>query len=87
MPRYRYVIALLTLPFSDAAAPASAETSATEAKVRILRPINFAILLEMNFGDVIADASGGPVTLSPADGSRNCVSASLTCTGSHNVAR
>jgi Domain of unknown function (DUF4402) len=78
---------LLIVPLLLAAAPAAAETAPGDTKARILTPINFAILLEMNFGDVIAGASGGMVTLNPADGSRDCAIGGLTCTGSHSIAR
>lgn len=80
-------ITMLALPLAIVAAPAAAATVPAETKARVLRPINFAILLEMDFGLVIAGAGGGTVVLNPADGSRDCASGGLSCTGSHSVAR
>jgi Mat/Ecp fimbriae major subunit len=80
-------VTLLALPLALVAAPAAAETAPAETKARILRPIHFAILLEMDFGQVIAGAGGGTVVLNPVDASRDCTAGGLSCTGSHSVAR
>lgn len=86
--RRRQKLFLLTIvPLTLHSVAAAAETAPAESKARILRPINFAILLEMNFGDVIAGPAGGTVTLNPADGSRDCASGGMVCTGTHSIAR
>jgi Domain of unknown function (DUF4402) len=87
MPNLRNISCWLVAPLFSVASPALAETGASQSKARLLQPINFAILLEMDFGQVVVGASGGTVTLNPADGSRDCVTGGLTCTGSHSIAR
>lgn len=81
------VISASVLSIALSSVPAAAETAPAQSKARILRPITFAILLEMDFGQVIVGSSGGTVLLNPVDGSRDCSSGGLSCTGGHSVAR
>lgn len=84
--QYKIVTAFaLILPLACAAAPAAAQTGSADSKARILRPINFAMLLEMNFGQITVGTDGGTVTLDPQNGTRDC--AALVCSGGHSVAR
>ncbi len=90
MVHRKRILGLIALPLAAGmltltASPAQAETEAAASHARILRPINFAMLLEMDFGAVVVGAGGGTVTLDPQSGTRDC--STLTCTGSHSVAR
>lgn len=72
-----------------AATPASASVSAASgASGEILQEIQFAVLLDMNFGRIAVrdNTVGGSVTIDPASGARNC-DPSLVCTGTFAVSR
>lgn len=74
--------ALCAVP-AMAAAPASATASA-----QVLEEIQFAVLLDMNFGRIAVrnPAVGGEVVIDPSSTSRTC-DPSLVCTGSWAVSR
>lgn len=81
------LLTLLAIPLMLTATSAAAETASGNARVRVLQPINFAILLETDFGQIVAGGSGGTVLLNPLDGTRDCTASGMTCTGSYSVAR
>jgi hypothetical protein len=83
MDQKHIIIGLSALLF--AATPAHAENEPAQAEARIFRPINFAMLLEMDFGQIIAGAAGGTIILDEGNGSRNC--GTLVCTGAFTAAR
>jgi hypothetical protein len=62
--------------------PACAGVAAADASAKIYRPINFAVLLELDFGSVVAGPSDGTVTLDPGSATRDCAGGSLACAGS-----
>jgi Domain of unknown function (DUF4402) len=71
-----------------AAAPAHAgDSDSATATFQVYEQIQFAILLEMDFGTVVSNPVGGIVHLDSSDGSRDCGGGSLTCTGTFNFAR
>jgi Domain of unknown function (DUF4402) len=71
-----------------AAAPAHAgDTESATATFEVYEQIQFAILLEMDFGTVVSNPVGGIVHLDTSDSSRDCGGGSLTCTGTFNFAR
>jgi hypothetical protein len=71
-----------------AMAPAyAADTESANATLTVYEQIQFAILLEMDFGTVVSNPVGGVVHLDTSDGSRDCGGGSLTCTGTFNFAR
>lgn len=61
---------ILLLPF--VAAPASAADAAGDATVTIYEPIQFSVLLDMNFGQIVSNSTGGTVRLDPLNSSRDC---------------
>ncbi len=78
-----YVTAIRTLALSAALGTAAypsiamAETAGSAAEV--YDPIQFAVLLELNFGSIVANSTGGDIVLDPADGTRDC--GALICAG------
>lgn len=76
-----FVIAVL-LPVVPASAQASADATA-----RIYEEIRFAVLLELDFGSIVATPAGGTVTLDPTTNSRDCASGTLVCSGSFSWSR
>lgn len=64
---------------------AQAEVATAEAHAVIHRPIQFAVLLELDFGSIVASSEGGTVTLDPASGTRSCVN--LVCNGAFSWSR
>jgi Domain of unknown function (DUF4402) len=64
-----------------------AETQTAEARARVYQPINFAVLLELDFGTVVSNPAGGTIVLDPAAGTRDCAGGSLICTGSFSWSR
>jgi hypothetical protein len=72
-----------------AAAPALAGTSTTaSSQAQVLESIQFAVLLDMDFGKVaVRDAlSGGDVTIDPSSSGRSC-SANIVCSGTFTTSR
>lgn len=69
-----------------AIAPAHAANSeTTPAAVQVYKPIQFAVLLEMDFGDVVTNSTGGVIELNSAANTRDC--GPIMCLGSFNMAR
>jgi Domain of unknown function (DUF4402) len=66
---------------------AHADTQTADAKARVYQPINFAVLLELDFGSVVSDPVGGTVVLDPATGTRDCAGGSLICAGNFSWSR
>jgi len=67
---------------SQSAAKASANCAAT-----IQHPFDFAVLLDLNFGSIIAGNKAGTVTLDPTSGVRNCSAGGMVCVGSFSWSR
>jgi Mat/Ecp fimbriae major subunit len=78
-----------TLLVAIALIPATvhAETQTATATAQVYRPIQFAVLLELDFGTIIANSAGGTIVLDPATASRDCAGGSLTCVGSFSWSR
>lgn len=78
---------MAALVLAPAAAQAAASVTA-DSTAQVLEEIQFAVLLDMDFGKIAVrdNALGGVVTIDPASGSRNC-NANLVCTGSFAVSR
>jgi Mat/Ecp fimbriae major subunit len=68
------------------ATPAMAGTATGNGKVTVYETLNFAVLLEMDFGKIVTDTSGGMVDLDPVTNARNCPS-NLDCIGTFSFAR
>lgn len=75
--------AIRTLAFSAvlgiAAHPSIALADTADGEAEIFNPIQFAVLLELDFGSIVANSTGGDIVLDPADGTRNC--GGLICAG------
>ena len=88
MLRLRIATILAVSSAICAAAPAHAgDSESATASLRVYEQIQFAILLEMDFGTVVSNPAGGIVHLDTSDNSRDCGGGSLTCTGTFNFAR
>jgi Domain of unknown function (DUF4402) len=66
--------------------PALAATASGNGKVTVYETLNFAVLLEMDFGKIVSDGAGGMVDLDPVTNARNCPS-NLNCIGTFSFAR
>jgi Domain of unknown function (DUF4402) len=71
MSRALVLIAVLT-GLSAGATSAEAATAAATSRATIYRPITLASLLDLNFGTVVTDGTGGVVDLNVGTSSRNC---------------
>lgn len=69
------------------ATTAHAETASAASKAKLYRPINFAVVLELDFGSIVSGPAGGTVVLDPATGTRDCAGGTLVCTGSFSWSR
>jgi Domain of unknown function (DUF4402) len=88
MTLHRHTKALAVGAAMFAVAPAHAgDNESASASLQVYEQIQFAILLEMDFGTVVSNPVGGVVHLDTSDGSRDCAGGSLTCTGTFNFAR
>ncbi len=65
---------------------ALAQSETGSANVTLLEEIQFAVLLEMDFGRIATNNAGGVVELSPSTGTRDC-GAGLTCVGGFSFSR
>ena len=66
---------------------ATAATVATaSAQAEVLEQIQFAVLLDMDFGKIAVGGAGGTVELNPASSSRTCDPV-LTCVGGFAMSR
>lgn len=54
------------------ATSANAADTGGSGTVTIYEPIQFAVLLDMNFGKIVADSTGGTVRLDPVNATRDC---------------
>lgn len=85
----RKAAAVLALPILGWGNPAAAATSAsTNAAAQVLEEIQFAVLLDMDFGRIAVrnPATGGTVVIDPNSSSRTC-DPSLVCAGTWGVSR
>ncbi len=71
MSRAIVLIAALT-GLSAGATSAEAATASATSRATIYRPITLASLLDLNFGTVVTDGTGGVVDLNVGTSSRNC---------------
>jgi Domain of unknown function (DUF4402) len=78
-------VALATAVFG--ATTAHAETVGADSKAKVYRPINFAVVLELDFGSIVSGPAGGTVVLDPATGTRDCGGGTLVCVGSFSWSR
>lgn len=72
-----------------AALPATARGEALQtatSRAQVLEEIQFAVLLDMNFGKIATNGTGGVVDLNPASGSRTCA-AGLVCVGGFGMSQ
>jgi hypothetical protein len=74
--------AALCVPGSALAATAQSGT----AQAQVLESIQFAVLLDMDFGKIAVGAAGGMVELDPGAGNRNC-DPTLVCVGGFAMSR
>lgn len=84
----RWLVAAALSPFLGASpALAGAATSPT-AQAEVLESIQFAVLIDMDFGRVAVrdPLNGGDVVIDPGSSSRTC-SAAIVCTGTFNTSR
>lgn len=73
-----------SLPFMAVAPHAFAAGQTVGGDARIVDPIQFALLLEMNFGRIVPNPAGGTVVLNPVSGERDC-SGAMACGGSYSI--
>ena len=67
-------------------AAALAQTSASgDGKAQVYSPVQFAVLLELEFGSIVANGSGGSVVLDPTASARDC--GTMVCAGSFSWSR
>lgn len=71
--------AVLSLGVASPAHAGAQQTAAATAQV--LETIQYAVLLDMNFGRVAVGGAGGVIELDPASGSRNCDPALVCVSG------
>ncbi len=71
----------------SATTPAYAGTESADANAAIIERVNFAMLLDMNFGNVLVSGSAGTVTLDHVTGDRTCTGAGLVCAGTYSLSR
>ena len=76
------LLAALGLALPAPAAAGTAQTSSSTAEV--LQTIQYAVLLDMNFGRVAASGNAGVVELNPTTGTRNC-DPNLVCVSGFNM--
>jgi Mat/Ecp fimbriae major subunit len=85
--RLKYALPLFAATGAAIAAyPAQAETGTADAQIKIYEQIQFAVLLEMDFGKIISDGTGGTVHMDPATQNRDCVG-TITCIGTFAFSR
>jgi hypothetical protein len=80
--RVAIVLAAATMPFA-----AHAQNATADANARLYRPIQFAVLLELEFGSIVSDPAGGTIVLDPVSGTRDCAGGTLICTGGFSWSR
>jgi Domain of unknown function (DUF4402) len=60
---------------------AHADVKVADATITVYEDIQFSVLLDMDFGTIVSDSTGGTVNIDPVNNSRTCP-ATMTCTGS-----
>lgn len=73
--------ALLVAPPAQAATPASAGAS-----MEVLEALQFAVLLDMDFGRIAIGSAGGVVELNPISGNRTC-DPGIVCVGTYGMSQ
>lgn len=66
--------------------PVAAQSDTGTASATIIEEVEFAVELDLDFGQITTNNVGGIVELSPSTGIRDCSSA-LTCTGLYSMSR
>jgi Domain of unknown function (DUF4402) len=84
MRRTLFLIAALT-GLSVGATSAEAATASASSRATIFRPMTLASLLDLNFGTVVTDGTGGVVDLNVGTASRNC-DPGLSCSNTYAFA-
>jgi hypothetical protein len=59
---------------------AHADVEGADAAITVYEDIQFSILLDMDFGTIVSDTTGGLVNLDPVNNTRTCPM-TMTCTG------
>jgi len=80
----KLIATLAVLPFMTVFSPANAASETIGGDAVVVEPIQFALLLEMDFGKIAPNPLGGTVALDPSDGSRDC-SGAMACIGSFSI--
>jgi hypothetical protein len=57
-----------------------ADVESANATIKVYEDIQFSILLDMDFGTIVSNSTGGTVHLDPVNNDRSCPS-TMTCTG------
>ncbi len=78
-------IGALILSLGFGATSAEAATAPATSRATILRPMTLASLLDLNFGTVVTDGTGGIVDLNIGTASRNC-DPGLSCSNTYAFA-
>jgi len=81
----RYWVAAAAVGGALVPSAAMAATASADSKAQVHVPIQFAVLLELDFGSIIAGSTGGSVVLDPLASARNC--GTMICTGSFSWSR
>ena len=79
-----FALPLILIP-GLASAPAHAETAAASSLATVYRPSTLASLLDLNFGTIVANSTGGVVDLDVNSSSRLC-QPGLACSGGYAFA-
>jgi Mat/Ecp fimbriae major subunit len=85
--RLKYAVPLLAATGAViTTCPAQAETGTADAQIKIYEQIQFAVLLDMDFGKIVSDGTGGTVHMDPATQNRDCLG-TITCIGTFAFSR
>jgi Mat/Ecp fimbriae major subunit len=84
MLKYLGIGSALALVF---AAPSYAATDSADTEAFIVEQVNFAMLLNMNFGNILVSGNAGTITLDHATGNRTCTGVGVACTGTFSMSR
>lgn len=82
----RLAAALVCSAFCAPGAAQAGTTATISAQAEVLEQIQFAVLLDMDFGKVAVGGNGGTVELNPVSSSRTC-DPTLTCVGGFAMSR
>lgn len=78
------IATLAVLPFMAVFSPVHAASETVGSDALVVEPIQFALLLEMNFGRIAPNPLGGSVVLDATNGERDCSNAAA-CVGDFSV--